>query len=155
MRDTNQLENDLAHARAAYIFSIRSLPDPALLSSGAIKANGMEFRKESEIFSMLVELGWAFFCRYEACLEFHLKKNNVLLSKKLTLLEWLDQKNTAVPDNLKLGIESYRLLRNKLHHENGASLEGPSDSEIHLLPEQMENFYNLFTWCGKAIKNAG
>jgi hypothetical protein len=149
------LENDLAHARAAYIFSIQSLPDPALLSRGAIKANGMEFRKESEIFSMRVELGWAFFCRYEACLEFHLKKNNVTLSKKLTLLEWFDQKNTTVPEKHKLGIERYRLLRNKLHHENGASLDGPSGSEIHLLPEQMENFYNLFIWCGNAIKNAG
>ena len=153
MRDTHLFDNDLAHARAAYIFSIRSLPDPELINKGAIKANGMEFRKESEIFSMLVELGWAFFCRYEACLEFHLKKNNIPLSKKLTLLDWLNQKSIDIPDNFKQGIDIYRLIRNKLHHENGASLDSSSDSEIHLLPEQMENIYNLFTWIGFQNKN--
>ncbi|MEW6356398.1 MAG: hypothetical protein AB1696_08740 [Planctomycetota bacterium] len=151
----NTFQNNLDHARAAYLFAIRCLPDPAQLESGPIHTNGFVFRKRSQIESMLIELGWAFFCRYESCLEVHLKRAGVHLSKEVSLVAWLEQNNVTIPVDLRPGLEIYRQIRNKLHHEDGASFSGAPDQEIHLLPQHMENFYQLFKWCGSRIECAG
>ena len=156
MKDSiEDFKNKLAHSRAAYLFAVRNLPDPSGLVRGAINANGFRFEKRSEIESMLIELGWAFFCRYEACLEAFLKRSQVKLSKKCTLSDWLIQNNVSVPENLKEGLDVYRRIRNKLHHEDGASLDGDPESEINLMPEHMNNFYELFIWCGSQVKTKG
>lgn len=104
---------------------------------------------------MLIEFGWAFFCRYEACLEAHLHRTDVELNRKLSLIGWLERNNVQIPEPLRPGLQCYRQVRNKLHHEDGASLDGSPDREIHLLPEHMEMFYNLFKWCGARVECAG
>jgi hypothetical protein len=141
------LKNNLDHSRAAYLFAVRSIP-----SKLPISIYGFHFEKPSQINSMLIELGWAFFCRYEACLEAYLKSRGVKLSRKVSLLEWFEQNNFVLSDFQKNGLFLYRKIRNKLHHEDGAALDGERDHEIHLLPEHMENFYNLFVWCGTTVE---
>jgi hypothetical protein len=102
---------------------------------------------------MKIEYGWAFFCRYEACVERFLKDEGVQLSKKLSLRDWLDNNHVTLPDNYAVGIDYYRKIRNSLHHYDGASLGGVPDTEIHLFPQQMENFFELFVWLGKTVVN--
>lgn len=148
-------QNNLNHARAAYLFAIRGLPEPAALEFGPIRMNGFEFAKQSQIVSMLIELGWAFFCRYEGCMEAELKRQGITLSKKLTLVDWLLQNNVVIPERLQPGLDVYRTIRNKLHHEDGASVDGSPDLEIHLMPEHMDNFYDMFSWCGENAACAG
>ena len=147
--------NNLAHSRAAYLFAVRNLPNPSELNKGPITANGFRFERRSQVESMLIELGWAFFCRYESCLEAFLKRSQVELSQKCTLSDWLSQNNVSIPTNLQEGLEIYRKIRNKLHHEDGASLDDDPESEIHLMPDHMNNFYELFLWCGTQAKTKG
>ena len=149
----NKLESDLEHSRAAYRFAVNGLPLPDSLKSGTIRANGFEFARESQIESMKIEYGWAFFCRYEACVERFIRNKGVHLSKRLSLLDWLDKNNIKFPGNYRIGMDAYRKIRNSLHHSDGASLSGEPDTEIHLYPEQMENFFKLFVWIGSAVEN--
>ncbi len=100
---------------------------------------------------MIVEFGWAFFCRYEACVETFLKDNNVKLSKNKSLRDWLEEHKVTIPDNYAEGIELYRKIRNSLHHMDGASLNDQQDTEIHLYREHMENFFELFLWIGEQV----
>ncbi len=143
------LQYNLDHSRAAYRFAVQAIPSelPAFI-------HGFQFVKQSQIDSMVIELGWAFFCRYEACVEAYLKSKGVNLSKKVSLLDWLKEQNVCIPNHYAEGLSLYRKIRNKLHHEDGAArcVNGKEDEEIHLLPEHMENFYNLFVWCGKEVE---
>lgn len=143
------LEHNLKHSRAAYLFAIRCLPAPNALASGPIVVNGIEFAHESQITSVLIELGWAFFCRYEACLEAFLKRSNVDLSQGLT--RWLASKSIDIPRELRQGIKVYRRIRNQLHHEDGAPMNGERDQEIHILPDHMETYFDLFVWIGNQV----
>lgn len=145
-----KLETNLQHSRAAYLFAINSLPTPKYFP---IKVNGMEFSKKSQIDSMEIEFGWSFFCRYEACLERFIKSKNIQLSKKLSLHGWLKEKNVEIPNDYIQGLELYRKIRNQLHHQDGASINSDLDTEIHLLPQHMNNFYSLFIWCGEQIES--
>lgn len=145
------LESKLAHSRAAYIFSIKSLPTPE--QKLPLTSNGFTFYNKSQIYSMLIELGWSFFCRYEGCLEAHIKELGVELTRKLSLKDWLIENGIKIPSKYSSGLDLYRKIRNKLHHEDGAALNGDEEQEIHLLPEHMENFYELFVWCGVQIEN--
>jgi len=86
-QQSSRFQNNLDHARAAYLFAIRSLPDPMALPAGPIRMNGFAFAKRSQIESVLVELGWAFFCRYESCMEAELKRQEIKLSKNVTLID--------------------------------------------------------------------
>jgi hypothetical protein len=147
----NTLQDNLSHSRAAYIYAVKGLPTPAEMQSFPVSKNGFSFSKESQVHSMLIELGWAFFCRYEACLEKHLKDNDVKLSKKINIIDWLYNKNVETPEDTKEGLEVYRKIRNSLHHDDGAPLDGTDNFEIHLEPAHMENFYGLFIWLGKKI----
>jgi hypothetical protein len=63
------LKGNLSHARQAYLHAVRSLPVCADLQAGPVNQHGMVFSKGSQIESQQIELGWAFFCRYESCLE--------------------------------------------------------------------------------------
>lgn len=146
----SKLQINLEHSRAAYNFALNSLPSDK--SNYPVHVNGFQFEKFSQVHSMVIELGWAFFCRYEACLEYYIKSKGIQLSKKLSLIEWLDEQKIEISPSDKEGLLLYRKIRNKLHHEDGASLNGAEDEEIHLLPEHMENFYKLFVWCGNQIE---
>ncbi len=78
----SSLESKLQHSRAAYLHAIRALPSMDGLGTSPIHQYGFEFSTDKQVFSQIIELGWAFFPRYEACLENWLKSNNVKLSKK-------------------------------------------------------------------------
>lgn len=56
---------------------------------------------------------------------------------------------------MKEGVSVYRKLRNQLTHEDGATLDRKPGQEIQILPEHLENFYKLFTWCSKQVKTKG
>lgn len=148
----NNLERNLAHSRAAYRFSIESLPSPESLKSGPIRIGSFEFSTKDQIHSMIIEIGWSFFCRYEACLEKYLKDKSVKLTKNKSLQDFLDENGIITPENYRDGIKLYRKIRNNLHHQDGKYFEN-ENTEIHLLPIHMENFYNLFIWIGNEIEN--
>ncbi len=145
------LESKLAHSHAAYIFAIRSLPTPE--QKLPITLNGYTFSTESQINSMLIELGWSFFCRYEGCLEAHIKELGIKLTKKLTLADWFRENKIDVPSCYTSGLDVYRTIRNKLHHEDGTVFNGKDNHEIHIFPEHMERFYRLFVWCGTQMES--
>jgi hypothetical protein len=145
------LEKNLMHSRAAYLHAVHALPSPEDLQSGPIRRYGMEFSNEGQINSQLIELGWAFFCRYEACLEKWLKDQDVKLNKKMSLSQWLKSRKILLSPDYSNGIDLYRTLRNALHHDDGASIDGSQDTEIHLLPEHMENFFQLFCWIEQQV----
>ncbi len=142
----NDLERNIKHSQAAYRFAISNLPSPHSLRSGPVRINEFEFSTEHQIESMLIELGWAFFARYEACLEMFLKQKGVALEKKLPLSRWFEKNEVHVPLEFAEGLDLYRRIRNKLHHEDGAAMDGNQTKELHLLPEHMQNFYDLFIW---------
>lgn len=100
---------------------------------------------------MLIEFGWAFFCRYESCLEADLKRRGITLKKNYHLIDWLEERKVVIPDDFRPALKIYRDIRNKLHHEDGISFDKSNDSEIHLYPEHMENFFDFFIWCGDQI----
>jgi len=97
---------------------------------------------------MLIELGWAFYCRYEACLEAFISEHKIGLTKKYTLEDWMDDNGANIPVDYTVSLIEYRRIRNDLHHRDGQNSDGP---EIHLLPEHMENFYSLFIWIASVI----
>lgn len=146
------LESNLMHSRAAYLHAVRALPSPEDLRSGPICQHGLEFSRADQIQSQLIELGWAFFPRYEACLEKWLKDQKVKLSKKISLSDWLLNSKVNIPKDYSEGLAVYRKIRNALHHDDGATFDGSSEPEFHLLPDHMEKFFHLFCWVGQQVE---
>lgn len=146
------LENNLMHSRAAYLHAARALPSPEDLQSGPICQHGMEFSRTDQIESQLIELGWAFFPRCEACLEKWLKDQDVKLSKRVSLRDWLLDRKVNIPEKYSEGLAHYRKIRNALHHDDGATFDGSPEPEFHLLPEHMERFFYLFCWVGQQVE---
>lgn len=150
MKMRSDLEKEIEHSRAAYRFAIRSLPDPTDVRDYPLIVNGVEFVSRRQIESMLIEFGWAFYCRYEACLETFIKEHKVPLKRNFGLNDWFKEKKISVPDELKFELGEYRNIRNILHHEDGKTGQ---NSEIHLLPEHMDRFYDLFIWIASAVSS--
>lgn len=146
------LKLNLMHARAAYLHAVRALPSPEDLQHGTIRQHGLEFSSPEQINSQLIELGWAFFTRYEGCLEKWLKDQNVKLNRKCTLMDWLKSHRVEIPESYSVGLGVYRTIRNTLHHDDGASFDGTLNTEVHLMPEHMENFFDLFCWIGAQVE---
>ena len=142
------IEQNLEHSRAAYRFALGSLPNPEKLQTGPIDANGFTFSKHSQIESMVIELGWAFYCRYEGCLEAFIKEQGVKLTENLNLEQWMEQNDVVVPDQYRDGLRLYRKVRGWLHHRDGQNEDG---TEIHLHPDHMDQFYDLFVWIASAV----
>jgi hypothetical protein len=112
----------------------------------------MEFSRADQIKSQLIELGWAFFPRYEACLEKWLKDQGVELSRQVSLSCWLLARDVNIPEEYSEGLTVYRTIRNALHHDDGATFDGSPQPEFHLLPDHMENFFHLFCWVGQQVE---
>ena len=143
----SRFEADLSHSQAAYRFAIASLPSSRAEGVERATVNGFTFEKRSQIDSMVIEFGWAFFARYEGCLEAYLQKTlKLALRRDFTIDKWLEVNSVIVPEKYLQGMAVYRRIRNSLHHDDGTSFDGPPDTEIHLLPEHMENFFCLFVW---------
>lgn len=132
----------------AYLHAVRALPKPDDLKKGPISQLGMTFEKRSHIESQLVELGWAFYCRYEGCLEGWLK-DRVKLSREKPIKKWLEDNGVKIPLEFEEGLDRYRNIRNILHHYDGKNSD---NTEIHLFPNMMENFYELFCWIGEMVE---
>lgn len=145
------LKNNLAHSRAAYLHAVHALPSPEGLLSGEIRQHGFVFERPSQITSQLIELGWAFFPRYEGCLEKWLKDQDVKLTKQRSLEDWLTSHEVNIPTEFSDGLRVYRNIRNALHHNDGASFDLNQEAEIHLLPDNMERFFSLFCWVGEQV----
>lgn len=146
-----ELQHNLSHSRAAYRFAISHLPPPPG-GPWPMTVGNFTFEKPSQIHSMQQEYGWAFFVRYEGCVEFFLKKSGVKLSKSCSLKDWLCKHNVDIPARFEKDLEVYRRVRNSLHHDDGAPPEGDSSPEIDLPPPRMEEFYELFVWIGEAVQ---
>ena len=154
LRSETSLKQKLAHARAAYIHAVGSLPDPLALENGPILQNGLEFRSYDEIRSQFIELGWAFFCRYEACLERWLKSQNIRLGKKRSLYGYFVKQGITITEENIEGLKIDRSIRNKLHHDDGENFEEDQlGTEIHIKPQHLERFFDLFCWIEKAIED--
>ena len=96
------LQENLAHSRAAYKFALAAVPTKN--TTLPCVRYGFRFEALSQIQSMLIELGWAFFCRYEACLEAYLKSSGVQLSKRVSLADWLKSQGIVVPSDYEAGL---------------------------------------------------
>ncbi|MEM8980369.1 MAG: hypothetical protein AAGD04_12850 [Pseudomonadota bacterium] len=146
------LKNNLMHSRAAYHHAVAALPLEEKLQTGTIRQYGFEFSRSDQITSQVIELGWAFFPRYEGCLEKWLKDQSVKLNRKVSLKVWLENNNVEIPDKYLGALESYRKIRNSLHHDDGASFDSSLGTEIHLMPTDMERFFDLFCWIGEQVE---
>lgn len=144
----SDFEKHLEHSRAAYHFAIMSLPDPRKLTAEPLSVNNFHFTTEDQIESMLIELGWAFYCRYEACLENFIKEHKIPLNRRYTLEQWMRDNGIEIPSEFAGGLEIYRKVRNQLHHDDGQNTD---DTEIHLYPQHMDKFYYLFIWIASAV----
>lgn len=158
-QSSSSLKHNLSHSRAAYLHAVGSLPNPRQLEEGPISQNGFVFTKESEIDSQLIELGWAFYCRYDACFEDWLKERGIWhqLQKKggkhkISVGRFLKDQKILVPDELKHGLRNYKEIRNILVHNDGKNRKaGLQGTEKHLLPSNMELFFELFCWIETAL----
>ena len=146
-------KNNLMHSRAAYMHALTALPSPDDLRAGTIRQNGYEFSRAGQIQSQVIELGWAFFVRYEGCLENFIKVQLGEIPEKFRLEKWLIEHNVQIPSDYVGSFKLYRDIRNSLHHDDGASIDGSSGTEIHLMPEHMERFFDLFCWIGKQVED--
>lgn len=151
----NSLKNKLMHSRAACLHAISALPSERKLRLGTIRQNGFEFSRPDQITSQIIELGWAFFLRYEGCLEKWLKDQGVKLSRSVSLIDWLRDNHVSIPKDYLEGLKMYRRIRNSLHHDDGAAIDDSLETEIHLLPDHMERFFGLFCWVGEQIEAVG
>lgn len=156
-----QYLNNLDHAHVAYryLYSTISTENQFANDKEVIIGN-FHFRKTSDAESIRIELGWAFFTRLEAILEVFTKKLNIKLSKKMSLLDYLKKHNVVTPNDFIKGLEVYREIRNTLHHGDGdvsllknkaKHLKGSPGKEIHLLPDHIKNFHELFQWLGDVL----
>jgi hypothetical protein len=148
-----ELEHNLSHSRAAYRFAISHLPPPPG-GPWPMTVRGFTFEKASQIQAMQQEYGWAFFARYEGCVEYFLKKSEVNLTRKFLLKDWLGEHKIDIPARFEKDLEIYRLIRNSLHHDDGAPPNGIATPEIDLPPSRMDEFYDLFVWIGQAVQGA-
>jgi hypothetical protein len=147
----SDIKKNLDHSYAAYKFAINSLPKGRhgrTVLRNSITVSGYIFTKQSQIYSMMIEFGWSFYCRFEACLESFIEEHEIKLSKTNKLEDWLSNKKIQVPKEFVEDLKQYRQIRNKLHHDDGQKADG---TEIELLPDDMDRFYNLFVWISATI----
>jgi hypothetical protein len=156
--DLRRFLNDLSHAWVAYAFFEEQIPRRVVLPH---RVGTVEFQRESQVRSVEVELGWAFFTRLEACLETHLHRIGVDARGNEGLVNALEGRGVAIPDHYRGGMEAYRAIRNALHHGDGDPhvIRNPGPlahgidrgNEIHLLRDQVEAFYGLFRWVAEQL----
>lgn len=150
--------NDLSHAWVAYAFFEEQIPRGVVLPH---RAGSIEFQRESQIRSVEVELGWAFFTRLEACLETHLHRIKVDARGNDGLVNALEARGVPIPDDYRKGLTAYRAIRNALHHGDGDPrlIRNPGPladgidhgNEVHLLRDQVKAFYDLFRWVAEQL----
>jgi len=153
--------NALKHTYVAYHYFSNSLPpEQAFVNGQQVQIGAFCFRTYQDAFSMRVELGWAFFTRFEAIVEAFLSKREVRLKRNYTLLDHLQRSEVDIPEAYVDGLKFYRELRNTLHHGDGdihclrrktKYLSIPENHEPQILEEHMSNYYDLFRWLAEVI----
>jgi len=118
--------------------------------------NGTEFERYEQALAMLVELGWALFCRMDACLEALAIRVGVKPKNILDRLAASGEFSASDFDALRTARE----LRNVLHHGDGdwtllrnipTAVQTAPDKQPHLYPEHVEKFYLLFRKAGNTL----
>ena len=142
-----EFDRSIGNVIIAYRFFSRTLPPEALFESGApIRLNGTEFERYEQALALLVEAGWAFFCRMDACLEALISRLDVTPS---TLLDQLRVSGEFSEEDLN-ALRTARELRNIYHHGDGdwqllknspRSVRTAPDRQPHLYPEHGEKFH--------------
>lgn len=150
----------LEHAWRAYSFFYQCIYDKEIRE----KVKNIHFENDSQIQSMIIELGWSFFVNMEASLEVLIHKFKYKNIKDLLEEEKIkDEFN----DDDKNGLNVYREIRNTLHHGAGDPtllkynlkynkpnhLKTSQGNEVQLLYEHIHNFYELFKKIGEKLKN--
>ncbi len=162
MSVADKFQKDMDHIWVAYCFLDQAVPSES--SDLPLCLNGFEFHKKSQITSIRVELGWAFYTRLEACLETLLHRLEIKLTRNKSLLDLCSQKDVALSLTDKQGLNVYRELRNVLHHADGdpanysrdlRHLKVEDGKEPRLHREHIENFYKLFRKVGTALAQQG
>lgn len=153
-------QNDLAHIYAAYRYCVSCIPnDELFVNDKPVRVGRTLFEKRSQVLSMRVELGWAFFTRMDACLE-TLAHELKIKSGETGILEYLEKNGCILSDHEKKGLSVYREIRNTLHHGDGdpeylnkppTTLTVDNGNEPHLFEEQMNMFYELFKKVGELL----
>lgn len=145
----DQFKNRLAHAYVAYRYAVGAVPPESAFQNGPIQVGTFLFRSAADATSMRVELGWAFFVRMDAVLEYFLEASGQRTSGT-ALFDALSKGGELSADELE-GAKRYRDLRNALHHDDGQpdptkrkTLTVTPGNEPHLLPEHMAEWNALF-----------
>ncbi len=156
-------QNDLDHIYITYRHLIQFIPSEKDFGADAppLDVGRTKFENYNQARSMLVEMGWAFFTRMEACLEAFLHKNKIHLTQKKELLDYLEKDlNISLNNDQKNGLRRYRELRNCLHHGDGDAsllnrkpqfLDKTGNTEPHLFENHVRNYYELFSNVGQLI----
>lgn len=160
--EAERFVNDIDHIWVAYSFFEQAIPD-VTEDNLPLRCGQLEFRHTSQIESVRVELGWAFFTRLEACLESLLHRVNIELTKKKSLLAVCKSYGLILSDHEERGLRSYRELRNVLHHADGnpatydrelCEIVAIDGQEPHLYKTEVKGFYDLFKKVGTFLANA-
>ncbi len=146
--------NALEHAYRAYSYLNDSIPAEQLfVNRREVTVGRFVFQKPEHAESMRVELGWAFFTRFEASLEAFTTRLGIKL--KCSMVEYLREKGRQIPERYVDGLQLYRELRNTLHHGDGdpsllnnepKHLRIGESREPHLFEQEVRDFYELFRW---------
>lgn len=152
-----EFDRSMSNIIITYRFFSRALPPEAIFKEGRpITLNGTEFERYEQALAMLVELGWALFCRMDASVEALIQRIAVQPKSILATLE-------SCPEITPEDIQTYRTareLRNIIHHGDGDAglLNRPAtlvrvaqDKQPHLYPEHVERFHRVFSKAGDCL----
>ena len=153
------------HIWVAYDYALSSVPREGLFANGrAVRVGRHTFAKWTQAESMVIELGWAFYCRMEACLETYVTKLGIRVGKS-GMAAYLKEQGLwqSLTGAEQEGVRQYRDLRNILHHGDGEPcwlrnqpkcVQVPEGKEPHLLHEHMRDFRRLFKTLATLLKDA-
>ncbi|HET6375029.1 MAG TPA: hypothetical protein VFF88_03185 [Methylocella sp.] len=144
----SDFQNRLDHSHAAYRAAVtwclvakeRGFP---------FDLRGLRFESESQLQSVIVELGWAFEPRFFAILEQYYKANGF---EKFVDFKDKYLNNKFDPESVRGFVELSKLRQIILHGDgdeqyvwDGNKLGVPEGCEPHILPEHVEKLYRLLT----------
>ena len=156
----NEYLHNLEYTYTTYLYFLESIPTPQLfIGKGKLTVGKFTFREESEASSIRIELGWAFYCRFEAVLEVFITQLNIKPYPSY-IQDRLNKSGVKISADHVNCLNLYREIRNTLHHGDGdASLlrEPPQylkyeeGCELHLLPDHIKKYYDFLKWLGRVL----
>lgn len=157
LKAKSEFDRSIGNVIISYRFFSRTLPPEALFKSHSpVRINGTEFERYEQALAMLVELGWASFCRMDACLEALINRVGITPRNLYDYLKASGEFSDKDIDDLRTARE----LRNIFHHGDGdgallknapKTVRLSPEKQPHLYPEHIENFYSLFNKAGRVL----